>query len=127
VSYQDKRLRPFSYVCRMINIESNTNMTETDENENVASSCDLLGPLFEPVEMSLTEEFIEGHFVCAIDEMNHCVRGFQLRLISKDHQITMMRIVGSVATNAWLGLALAVYCAFYAVFASPSQDTLSGI
>ena len=33
----------------------------------------------------------------------------------------------SVATYAWLGLALAVSCAFYAVFASPSQDKLSGL
>ena len=70
-------LGPFSYVCRMMNAEPNT--TETDKIETVASSCDLCGPQFEPVETSLTEEFIEGrrHFVCAIDEVNHeHVRGF---------------------------------------------------
>ena len=65
----------------MINTEPNT-MTETDKIENVASSCDLLGPQFEPVETSLTEEFIEGrHFVCAIDEVNHeHVRGFPVEI-----------------------------------------------
>ena len=75
-------LGPFSYVCRMINTEPNTNMTETDKIENVASSCDLLGPQFESVETSLTEEFIEGrHFVCAIDEVNHeHVRGFPVEI-----------------------------------------------
>ena len=35
---------------------------------------------------------------------------------------TLSRFLNSVATNAWLGLALAASCAFYAVFASPSQD-----
>ena len=40
---------------------------------------------------------------------------------------TLSRFWNSVATNAWLGLALAVTCAFYAIFASPSQDKLSGI
>ena len=39
---------------------------------------------------------------------------------------TLSRFWNSVATNAWLGLALVVACAFYAVFASPSQDKLSG-
>ena len=34
---------------------------------------------------------------------------------------TLSRFWNSVATNAWLGVALAVTCAFYAVFASPSQ------
>ena len=27
----------------------------------------------------------------------------------------------------WLGFALAAFCAFHAVFALPSQDTLSGL
>ena len=40
---------------------------------------------------------------------------------------TLSRFWNSVATYAWLGLALAVSCAFYAVFASPSQDKLSGL
>ena len=40
---------------------------------------------------------------------------------------TSSRFWNSVATYAWLGLALAVSCAFYAVFASPSQDKLSGL
>jgi len=31
------------------------------------------------------------------------------------------------AATAWLGLALAAFRAFHAVFASPSQDILSGI
>ena len=39
----------------------------------------------------------------------------------------LSRFWNSVATYAWLGLALAVSCAFYAVFASPSQDKLSGL
>ena len=40
---------------------------------------------------------------------------------------TLSRFWNSVATYAWLGLALAVSCAFHAVFASPSQDKLSGL
>jgi len=40
---------------------------------------------------------------------------------------TLSRPWNSVATTAWLGLALAASYAFYAVFASPSQDKLSGI
>ena len=40
---------------------------------------------------------------------------------------TLSRPWNSVATTAWLGLALAAIYAFYAVFASPSQDKLSGI
>ena len=40
---------------------------------------------------------------------------------------TLCRFWNSVATNAWLGFALAAFCAFYAVFASPSQDKLSGL
>ena len=40
---------------------------------------------------------------------------------------TLSRFWNCVATYAWLGLALAVSCAFYAVFASPSQDKLSGL
>ena len=40
---------------------------------------------------------------------------------------TLSRFWNSVATNAWLGFALAAFCAFYAVFASPSQDKLSGL
>ena len=40
---------------------------------------------------------------------------------------TLSRFWNSVATNAWLGLALAGHYAFYAVFASPSQDKLSGL
>ena len=40
---------------------------------------------------------------------------------------TLSRSWNSVATTAWLGLALAATCAFYVVFASPSQDKLSGI
>ena len=40
---------------------------------------------------------------------------------------TLSRPWNSVATTAWLGLALAASCAFYTVFASPSQDKMSGI
>ena len=40
---------------------------------------------------------------------------------------TLCRLWNSVATTAWLGLALAATYAFYAVFASPSQDKLSEI
>ena len=75
-------LGPFSYICRMICEEPNTNMTEIDKNETAVSSCDLCEPQFEHVETSLTEEFIEGrHFVCAIDEVNHeHVRGFPVEI-----------------------------------------------
>ena len=41
------------------------------------------------------------------------------------HATTLSRFWNSAATTAWLGLALAAFCAFYAVFASPSQDKLS--
>ena len=34
-------LEPFSYVCRIISAEPNTNTTETDKIETVALSCDL--------------------------------------------------------------------------------------
>ena len=40
---------------------------------------------------------------------------------------TLCRFWNSVATIAWLGFALAAFRAFYAVFASPSQDKLSGL
>ena len=51
-------VRPFSYICRIIVEEPNTNMTEMDKSETVA-------PQFEHVGNSLTEEFIEGrHFIC---------------------------------------------------------------
>jgi len=40
---------------------------------------------------------------------------------------TSSRFWNSAAANAWLGFALAAFRAFYAVFASPSQDTLSGL
>ena len=39
----------------------------------------------------------------------------------------LRRFWNRAAAIAWLGFALAAFCAFYAVFASPSQDTLSGI
>ena len=39
----------------------------------------------------------------------------------------LSRFWNSAATIAWLGFALAAFCAFYAVFASPSQDILSGL
>ena len=39
---------------------------------------------------------------------------------------TSCRFWNCAAAIAWLGFALAAFCAFYAVFASPSQDTLSG-
>ena len=48
-------LGPFSYVCRMISTEPNTNTTEIGKSETVASSCDLCEPQFEHVETSLTE------------------------------------------------------------------------
>ena len=35
-------LGPFSYVCRMIRNEPNTNTTETGKSETVASSVDLM-------------------------------------------------------------------------------------
>ena len=37
---------------------------------------------------------------------------------------TSSRFWNSAAATAWLGFALAAFCAFYAVFASPSQDKL---
>ena len=75
-------LGPFSYICRMIVEEPNTNMKEMDKSETVAPSDDLLEPQFEHVGNSLTEEFIEGrHFVCAIDEVNlEHVRGFPVEI-----------------------------------------------
>ena len=75
-------LRPFSYVCRMIQHEPNTNTTETGKSETVASSVALCEPQLEHAGSSLTEEFIEGrHFVCAIDEVNHeHVRGFPVEI-----------------------------------------------
>ena len=75
-------LGPFSYVCRMIQHEPNTNTTETGKSETVASSVALCEPQLEHAGGSLTEEFIEGrHFVCAIDEVNHeHVRGFPVEI-----------------------------------------------
>ena len=75
-------LGPFSYVCRMIQHEPNTNTTETGKSETVASSVALCEPQLEHAGSSLTEEFIEGrHFVCAIDEVNHeHVRGFPVEI-----------------------------------------------
>ena len=75
-------LGPFSYVCRMIQHEPNTNTTETGKSETVASSVALCEPQLEHAGSSLTEEFIEGrHFVCAIDEVNHeQVRGFPVEI-----------------------------------------------
>ena len=75
-------LGPFSYVCRMIRNEPNTNTTETGKSETVASSVDLCEPQLGHAGSSLTEEFIEGrHFVCAIDEVNHeHVRGFPVEI-----------------------------------------------
>ena len=75
-------LGPFSYVCRMIQNEPNTNTTETGKSETVASSVALCEPQLEHAGSSLTEEFIEGrHFVCAIDEVNHeHVRGFPVEI-----------------------------------------------
>ena len=89
-------LGPFSYVCRMIQHEPNTNTTETGKSETVASSVALWEPQLEHAGGSLTEEFIEGrHFVCAIDEVNHeHVRGFPVEMIWKDHHRMMTRIVG---------------------------------
>ena len=77
-------LGPFSYVCRMIQHEPNTNTTETGKSETVASSVALCEPQLEHVGSSLTEEFIEGrHCVCAIDEVNHeHVRGFPVEIDS---------------------------------------------
>ena len=74
-------LGPFSYVCRMIQHEPNTNTTENGKRETVASSVALCEPQLEHAGGSLTEEFIEGrHFVCAIDEVNHeHVRGFPVQ------------------------------------------------
>ena len=70
--------------------------TETGKSETVASSVALCEPQLEHAGGILTEEFIEGrHFVCAIDEVNHEMSEvFELRLIWKDHQMTMTRIVG---------------------------------
>ena len=75
-------LGPFSYVCRMIQHEPNTNTTETGKSETVASSVALCEPQLEHAGSSLTEEFMEGrHFVCAIDEVNHeHVRGFPVEI-----------------------------------------------
>ena len=75
-------LGPFSYVCRMIQHEPNTNTTENGKSETVASSVALCEPQLEHAGGSLTEEFIEGrHFVCAIDEVNHeHVRGFPVEI-----------------------------------------------
>jgi len=39
----------------------------------------------------------------------------------------LSRFWNCAAAIAWLGFALAAFCAFYAVLASPSQDTLSGL
>ena len=64
-------LGPFSYFCRMIRNEPNTNITGTGKSETVASSVNLCEPQLGHAGSSLTEEFIEGrHFVCAIDEVN---------------------------------------------------------
>ena len=78
----DGLVGPFSYVCRMIQHEPNTNTTETGKSETVASSVALCEPQWEHAGSSLTEEFIEGrHFVCAIDEVNHeHVRGFPVEI-----------------------------------------------
>ena len=75
-------LGPFSFVCRTIQHEPNTNTTETGKSETVASSVALCEPQLEHAGSSLTEEFIEGrHFVCAIDEVNHeHVRGFPVEI-----------------------------------------------
>ena len=75
-------LGPFSYVCRMIQHEPNTNTTETGKSETVASSVALCEPQLEHAGGSLTEEFIEGrHFVYAVDEVNHeHVRGFPVEI-----------------------------------------------
>ena len=75
-------LGPFSYVCRMIQHEPNTDTTETGKSETVASSVALCEPQLEHAGSSLTEEFIEGrHFVCAIDEVNYeHVRGFPVEI-----------------------------------------------
>ena len=75
-------LGPFSYVCRMIQHEPNTNTTEKGKSETVASSVALCEPQLEYAGSILTEEFIEGrHFVCAIDEVNHeHVRGFPVEI-----------------------------------------------
>ena len=75
-------LGPFSYVCRMIQHEPNTNTTEIGKSETVASSVALCEPQLEHAGGILTEEFIEGrHFVCAIDEVNHeHVRGFPVEI-----------------------------------------------
>ena len=75
-------LGPFSYVCRMIQHEPNTNTTENGKSETVASSVALCEPQLEHAGSSLTEEFIEGrHFVCAIDEVSHeHVRGFPVEI-----------------------------------------------
>ena len=75
-------LGPFSYVCRMIQHEPNTNTTEIGKSETVASSVALCEPQLEHAGGVLTEEFIEGrHFVCAIDEVNHeHVRGFPVEI-----------------------------------------------
>ena len=75
-------LGPFSYVCRMIQHEPNTNTTEIGKSETVASSVALCEPQLEHAGSILTEEFIEGrHFVCAIDEVNHeHVRGFPVEI-----------------------------------------------
>ena len=75
-------LGPFSYVCRMIQHEPNTNTTEIGQSETVASSVALCEPQLEDAGGILTEEFIEGrHFVCAIDEVNHeHVRGFPVEI-----------------------------------------------
>ena len=75
-------LGPFSYVCRMIQHEPNTNTTEIGKSETVASSVALCEPQLEHAGSILTEEFIEGrHFVCAIDEVNHeHFRGFPVEI-----------------------------------------------
>ena len=75
-------LGPFSYVCRMIQHEPNTNTTEIGKSETVASSVALCEPQLEHAGSIFTEEFIEGrHFVCAIDEVNHeHVRGFPVEI-----------------------------------------------
>ena len=75
-------LGPFSYVCRMIQHEPNTNTTEIGKCQTVASSVALCEPQLEHAGSILTEEFIEGrHFVCAIDEVNHeHVRGFPVEI-----------------------------------------------
>ena len=52
-------LGPFSYVCRMIQHEPNTNTTENGKSETVASSVALCEPQLEHAGGSLTEEFIK--------------------------------------------------------------------